>query len=147
MRDVRKKYFPMHLLRFPRITALGIVVFNILLLIWSTGDLERPFSWDMVRRYFNILVAIILAPSFALFFILSGIAKCRRSSIASITVWIILAAFVLTFLVTATTVQALSSTTAFAALFYFLGVGIQTALLLLLSYTWIREAFFQPKRL
>ena len=50
----------------------------------------------MVRRYFNILVAIVLAPSFALFFILPGIAKCRRSSIASITVWIILAAFVLT---------------------------------------------------
>ena len=137
----------MHLLRLPRITALGIVVVSILLLIWSTGDLDRPFSWDMVRRYFNFMFAIVLAPSIALFFILPGIAKCRHSSIASITVWIILAAFVLTFLVTAITVQALASTTAFAALFYFLGVGMQTALLLLLSYTWIREAFFQPKRL
>ncbi len=137
----------MQLLRFPRITALGIILLSLLLVIWSTGDLERPFSWERVRTYFNLLFAIIMAPSFTLLFILPRIANCRHTFISHLTIWILLTAFVVTIVICAITVRDLAPTTAFAALFYFLGVGIQSILVIMLAYTWLRDALSQPKRL
>jgi hypothetical protein len=118
-----------------------------MLVIWSTGDLERPFSWERLRKYFNVLFGIIMAPSFLLLFILPRLANCRRSSISHLTIWILLAAFVATISICAITVRALAPTTALAGLFYLPGVGIQIILVFLLAYVWLRDALSQTKRL
>lgn len=91
-------------------------------------------------RYFNVLFAIILAPSFTLLFILPKIAKCKRSFSSNLAIGILLTAFIITIVVYAMTVRALAPTTALAGLFYFPGVGIQIVLIILLAYIWLREA-------
>jgi len=137
----------MQLLRFPRTAAVGIILLTLLLLIWSTGDFERPFSWERVRTYLNILFAIIMAPSFTLLFILPKISNRKQSFTSELTIGIVLTAFVVTIFTCAITVRALAPTTAFAGLFYFPGVGIQFILLLILAYTWLRNSLSKPKRL
>jgi len=118
--------------------ASAIFAISFLLVVWSFHDFHRGFTPSRVLEYFNLLSASILFPSSLLFLTLPRLARKRRSIECEIAILIVLGAFIGTIALCANTVYTIAPTTAFGGLFYFVGIGIQLVLIIVLFYINVR---------